>query len=80
MSKYDSDYPETQKREKHKAPKFRDYEKFDEENERALHAKKKKLDKKNKRKKNPDPDWPAEEPVMHKTGMHKKGKARGSIR
>ena len=60
MSKYDSDYTEKDKRQKHKNPKFRDYydEEFDEEDEKELLEKKKKLGKKPKRKKDQEHDWP----------------------
>ncbi|MBU1341084.1 MAG: hypothetical protein KKE44_05470 [Proteobacteria bacterium] len=62
MSKYDSDYSENNKRQKHKSPKFRDYydENLNEEDERELYDRKKKLGKKTKREKNPDHDWPSQ--------------------
>lgn len=60
MSKYDPDYAESNKQKKHKNPKFRDYydEDFSDADDIALYSKKKKLDKKPKRQKNPDHDWP----------------------
>jgi hypothetical protein len=62
MSRYDSDYAENSKKTKHKSPKFRDYydEEFNEQDEREIQQKRKKLDKKPKRQKNPDHDWPLE--------------------
>jgi len=59
MSKYDSDYTESNKREKQKTPKFREYydEEFTEDDDNDLYKRKKKLGKKPKRKKNPDQDW-----------------------
>lgn len=62
MSKYDSDYTENSKRQKHKNPKFRDYydEDFTEDDDNDLNKRKKKLGKKPKREKNPDHNWPEE--------------------
>ncbi|MFA5903552.1 MAG: hypothetical protein WC836_06415 [Desulfobacula sp.] len=56
MSNYDSDYSEKDTRKRHKSPKFRDF--YDEEDEKELHKKKKKLWKKPNRKKDSDNDWP----------------------
>jgi len=60
MSRYDSDYTESNKKTKHKAPKFRDYydDDLNEQEEKEFHLKRKQLDKKSKRKKNPDHEWP----------------------
>ncbi len=59
MSHYDSDYSDKTPAKRPKNPKFRDYydETFDDEDEKDLYKRKKKLGKKPRRKKDPDDDW-----------------------